>query len=201
MTTRTLLAGSLLAIAVSAMPASAQSPAASDNAPVAARQGFFVGGGLGMGSAGLSCDGCDFGRENGFSGYFRIGGTINPHFRLGFESNGWYKSEDGVDEVVGFWSGVGYYYPSLTNNLWLKGGLGLATAKASDPSDEVKTNGFGLSIGMGYDWAVSRGNFVLVPYAGYLHQVSGKLKYNGSSTGVSMNTSLFQFGLGLGYRH
>jgi hypothetical protein len=188
-------------MAASAMSLSAQSSARQADAPAAARQGFFVGGGFGMGSAGLSCDGCDFGRDNGLSGYFRIGGTINPHVRLGFESNAWVKSEDGVDAVLGFWSGVGYYYPSLTNNLWFKGGLGLATAKMSDPSDELTTNGFGMSVGIGYDWAVSRGSFVLVPYAGYLHQMGGKLKFNGSSTGVSMNSSLFQFGIGLGFRH
>jgi hypothetical protein len=40
-----------------------------------------------------------------------------------------------------------------------------------------------------------------VPYASYHRQLSGNLKYNGTDSGVSPNTNIFQFGFGLGYRH
>lgn len=204
----TMFAISALALAISVTSASAQSmssstgptPARSSEA-VSGRSGFFIGGGLGAGSAGLACDGCGSDRSNGLSGYFRIGGTVNPHIRLGFESNGWLKTENGVDEQVAFWTGALYLYPSLHNNFWLKGGAGLATARETAGSDELKSDGAAVSVGAGYDWAVGGGSFVIVPFAGYLRQLSGKATFDGSDTGVSANANIFQFGLGLGYKH
>lgn len=189
-----------LAFSASSMAAQAASQATA-GAMNESRKGFFVSGGLGYGSAGLDCDGCTSDRENGLSGYFRIGGTIDPHVRLGFESNGWVKSTNGVDTQIAFWTGDIYIYPSVSNNFWLKGGVGLATAKASDDTQDLKSNGVAVSAGVGYDWAVNHGNFVIVPFAGYLRQLSGKVKFNGEDTGVSANADLFQVGIGLGYRH
>src|SRR5262245_9382473 len=85
------------------------------------REGFWIGFGLGAGS--LGCGDCND-RTNGFSGNFKLGGTINPHFLLGAKTNGWYKSEDGVTLSYGNLSAVAYYYPSVTNGFYLKGGLG-----------------------------------------------------------------------------
>ena len=58
------------------------------------RQGFWVGGGMGYGSLGLSCEGCgDIDREGGLSGYAKLGGTLRQNILLGVEMNGWTKSE------------------------------------------------------------------------------------------------------------
>jgi hypothetical protein len=198
----------LIAISVSATMAGAQTmsrnstsaAAAPDGAPTV-RKGFFVSAGAGYGSAGIDCTGCQTNRENSVAGYFRIGGTLNPHLRLGIESDGWAKTVFGVDEQVGFLTGDLYVYPSVSNNFWIKGGAGLAMAKESDSHDELKATGVAVGAGIGYDWNVSGGNFVIVPYASYLRQVSGNIKLNGSDTGVSPNTNLLQIGIGLGYRH
>ena len=56
------------------------------------RKGFWVGFGLGYGW--LHIEGGS-GSEGGFSGNFSIGGTISQNVLLGFQSNGWYKSESG----------------------------------------------------------------------------------------------------------
>jgi hypothetical protein len=198
----TVLGGLVAACALltlgAATPAAAQSarPAAA-----ASRSGFFIGGGLGAGSAGASCDGCTSDRSTGLSGYFHLGGTVNPHLRLGFETNGWVKSESGINEQLGFASGVAYVYPSVSNNLWLKGGMGYAHYKASDDVDELTTGGLGLSVGVGYDWMPSRSNFAVIPYVNYLHQASGNAAVNGADTGLSAHANLLQFGVGLGYRH
>jgi hypothetical protein len=189
-----VIAVSALTSSLSAQMATRKGPAGPD------RSGFFISGGLGAGSAGMSCDGCTVDRSTGLSGYFRVGGTLNPHVRLGFESNGWVHSEQGVDENVGFYSGVGYFYPSLSNNLWLKAGAGVAHSKADDGVDELTTTGLGLSTGIGYDWSPN-GKFAIVPYVNYLHQVSGEANFNGTGTGVSAHSNLFQFGVGFGYRH
>ena len=41
-------------------------------------------------------------------------------------------------------------------------------------------------------------SYQIVPYASYHRQLSGNLKLNGSDSGVSPNTNIFQFGFGLG---
>src|SRR3569832_1139207 len=104
---------------------------------------MYVGGAIGYGSAGISCDGCSSDRENGLAGYFRIGGTVNPHLRLGIESDGWAKTIQGVDEQIGFLTADAYVYPSISNNFWVKGGFGLAMSKESDDTDELKATGTG----------------------------------------------------------
>ena len=198
---------SALALVLSVSTAPAQSiaeNAASSSAPApgVVRSGFFVGGGLGLGSAQLNCGpGCGSNSANGLSGNFHIGGTINPHFRVGLETNGWVHSENGVDSQVGFFTGAVYLYPSVHNNLWLKGGVGYALAKATDNVDELKADGVGLSAAIGYDWAVTQSNFVIVPYAGYLRLMNGSSKFDGTDLGVNSSVELFQFGIGLGFRH
>lgn len=196
---------SLGILALFAASASAQSSAptttSSSSGPTAVRSGFFIEVGLAYGSAGIRCDGCSSDRESGPSGDIHLGGTINPHLRIGVESNGWAKTVNGVDEQFGVLSGVLYVYPSATNNFWVKGGAGYAVAKESDNFDEIKAEGVGISVGLGYDWAVGGGNFVIVPYAGYLRQLSGNVKLDGSDTGVAAHADLLQVGVGFGYKH
>jgi outer membrane protein with beta-barrel domain len=205
---RSLLLAGTFAVAAPASIAGAQSMNRMSNsvAPVPAatqnvRKGMYVGGAIGYGSAGISCTGCSSDRENGLAGYFRIGGTVNPHLRLGIESDGWMKTVQGVDEQIGFLTADAYLYPSVSNNLWIKGGFGLAMSKESDATDEMKATGTGVAAGIGYDWAPGGGSFAIVPYASYHRQLSGNMKFNGEDTGVSPNTNVFQVGFGIGYRH
>jgi hypothetical protein len=203
---RALWLASILAVALSPMISNAQSTSSASQTPASSttpsvRQGFFISGGLGYGSAGIDCDGCSKDRENGPVAYIRLGGTINPHLRIGVESDGWAKTISGVDEQIGFLTADLYVYPSVSSNFWIKGGVGIATAKESDNSDEVKANGVGVAVGIGYDLNVGGGNFVIVPFAGYLRQLSGTIKFDGADSGVSANTNILQFGVGLGYRH
>lgn len=203
---RAMCLAGLIAITISSAKATAQSASAAaptsaaDGAPPV-RKGFFIGGGFGYGSAGIDCDGCSTDRESGPVAYIRLGGTINPHLRIGVESNGWAKTEFGVDEQIGFLTADLYVYPSVSNNFWIKGGVGLATGKESNDFDEAKATGVGIAAGIGYDWNVGGGNFVFVPFATYLRQLSGKIKADGVDTGISANTDVFEIGLGLGFRH
>ena len=130
------------------------------------RDGFWIGFGLGAGS--LGCDGCGGARESAFSGNFKLGGTINPHFLLGAETNGWYKSEGGATVSYGNLSAVGYYYPSATSGFYLKGGLGWArvTLDAGGLGSDSDMGG-GAVLGLGYDARVRR-NFSLTPYVNFM---------------------------------
>ena len=59
----------------------------------AARDGFFIGFGLGGGSFG--CSDCGS-RESGFAGHLKLGGTVSPQLLLGAESSAWTKEEGGA---------------------------------------------------------------------------------------------------------
>lgn len=148
------------------------------------RDGFFIGFGLGWGS--LGCSECDGEREAGYSGYLKLGGTVSEKLLLGFESNGWYKDENGVTLSQGNLSGVAYLYPEPASGFFLKGGLGWSTLdlSISGLGSETET-GFGFTAGLGYDARVGS-NFSLTPYANLVV---------GSFDGVS--TNVLQAGLGL----
>lgn len=158
--------------------------------------GFWFGIGLGAGSAGASCEVCDNDRSTGLSGNFRMGGTVSQQLLVGGEINGWTKSENGVDERIGFLSAVAYYYPMLANGLFLKGGLGYAWTEVADNVDQLKSNGLGAQAGIGYDMRLRRG-FSLTPYVTYLRAFSAEGKFNGQSLGENLNPNIVQFGLGL----
>ncbi len=149
------------------------------------RQGFWIGGGMGYGSMGLSCDGClEFEREGGFSGYLKLGGTLRPNVLLGVETNGWTKSEGGATVSMGNLSGAAYWYPAPASGFFVKGGLGYSVLDA-DGIVESRESGFGLLAGLGYDVRVGR-NLSLTPVANW---------FRGGFDGGS--TNVLQFGLGL----
>ena len=159
------------------------------------RQGFGISFGFGTGSAGASCDFCSSERDNGLSGYLRLGGHLNPSLFLGAETNGWVHSEDGVDQTLGFLTGVAQWYPNVSTGLYLKGGLGFANYTATDDVDDITGNALAMNFGLGYDFRVGS-NFSLTPYANYLISTKGELKVNDVSSNVNMSTNVFQIGLG-----
>jgi len=121
------------------------------------RKGFWIGFGLGYGW--LHIEGAD-GSEGGFSGNFSLGGTISQHVLLGFQSNGWYKSESGIGIGFGTSTAAIHYYPSKTGGLFLTGGLGLGYFSVESFDTEV---GFGMVIGGGWDLRVGR-NISISPF-------------------------------------
>jgi len=167
------------------------------------RDGFTIGFGVGLGSAGISCSGCTTDRENAGSGYLRIGGAVRPNLILAGELEGWDKSFDDqgtTDHVtIGFVTGTALWYPEATGGFYVKGGLGVGSIEdeVKDPTFTVKleSSGLAISFGLGYDYRVGK-NFSLTPYASYVSTVGAKAKVNGSSTGEKLNANLFQVGLG-----
>lgn len=159
------------------------------------REGFGISFGLGTGSAGAECDGCSSDRENGLSGYLRLGGYVRPHVFLAFESTGWTFSQDGIDETLGFYMGVVQWYPNPDRGLFLKGGVGLSRYLATDGFDDVTGSGLGLSLGLGYDIRVGK-NFSLTPYANFLSSTKSELEVNDVSSGLNVSANLLQIGLG-----
>ena len=147
------------------------------------RQGFWIGAGMGYGSMGISCDGCgSIDREGAPSGYLKLGATLRPNILLGVETNGWTKSEAGARLTMGNISGAVYWYPMVTNGLFVKGGAGYSML---DSNIGDGTSGFGVLGGVGYDVRVSR-NLSITPVANW---------FRGSFSGGSAN--VLQLGLGV----
>jgi hypothetical protein len=145
------------------------------------RQGFWIGGGLGYGS--LGCEGCD--RVGAPSGYLKLGGTLRENILLGVETNGWTKSELGTRLTMGNVSGAVYWYPMVTNGLFVKAGAGYSVLNASSDVSSGSESGFGLLGGVGYDVRVGR-NLSITPVANW---------FRGSFDGGSAN--VLQIGLGV----
>ena len=148
-----------------------------------------------MGSAGIDCDECEDDRETGLTGYLRLGGYLRPNLFLGGETNGWLKSEDGVDSRISHISAVGLWYPQPATGFFLKTGLGFSLMSADDDIDELSSSGMGLTLGGGYDWRTGA-NFAVTPFVNYLRSFSGSADFNGVDAG-DLDTNLFQFGIGV----
>jgi hypothetical protein len=160
------------------------------------REGFWIGAGLGAGSLGFGGDATNSDRQTGLSGYLRLGATLSPHFLLGAETNGWTHGEAGVTTTAGVVSAVGYFYPSVTGGLYIKGGVGVLAVSDNAPSLQGKAAGLAAQLGMGYDIRVAR-NVSLTPYANYIASSGAELKIDGSGTDANINPSIFQLGLGV----
>ncbi len=160
------------------------------------RDGFWIGVGMGAGSLGFSGDATTSDRSSALSGYFKLGATISPKFLLGAETNGWTKSEGDVTMRAGALSAVGYFYPSATGGLYLKGGLGVLAISDNAPIQQGSAAGMAASLGLGYDFRVAQ-NISLSPYANYITSTGAELKVDGAASGADINPNIFQIGLGV----
>lgn len=182
-----LLALALTAAAPATIAAQGQHPQT--------RQGFGISFGVGTGSAGATCNDCSSERDNGLSGYLRLGGYLRPNLFLAGETHGWVYSEDGVDSQLGFYTATAQWYPNVATGLYLKGGLGLATYAVTDGTDDLNASAGAVVVGAGYDFRLGP-NFSLTPYLNYLRSMEGEIKFNDISTGLNISANVFQVGLG-----
>jgi len=131
---------------------------------------WFVGLGLGGGTAGMSGTGVSSDRKTAPSASIRVGYDMTSMLSLGIQSNGWRKSEtvNGSDETSTFsvTSATLFYHPPGVNGLELRGGVGLGTgdlsAKVNGTTNSTSKTGFGFNLGAGYGFPVGR-NFAIGP--------------------------------------
>ena len=188
MARRVALALGALALIATAAPLSAQK--------AQERQGFNISFGIGGGSAGLSCDGCDgLDRESSTAMYLNIGGTVRPNLVVGGEISGWTKSEDGADGTISSLLATAHYYPIAQQGLYVGAGLGMTRLSFDDGTGEMTNTGLGFQLGAGYDIRVAR-NFSLTPYAQWVKGMKAEVEVDGTSTGTKVGADVWQFGLG-----
>jgi hypothetical protein len=191
----------LTAVALLSAPLAAQSRAAvgpSSNG----RDGYSLSLGLGGGSSGVTCAGCATDRENGASGYLRIGKGMTPTLMMGLELNGWNKTENNVTGRNTMLSAITQWYPSVSNGFFAKAGAGMGRMtiedKSSTPSDKLQSTGFGYQLGMGFDMSIAR-RWSLTPYVNYLATAGAKAELNGVNTNEKLDGNYVQYGLGLSW--
>ena len=195
----------MAAVALMASPLALQaqrSARAAAPAPMNDRAGYSLSLGLGGGSSGISCVGCGTDRENGASGYLRIGKGMSPSVMMGLELNGWNKTEDNVVGRSGMLNAIAQWYPSMTNGFFLKGGAGMGRTtiedKSTTPSDKLQSTGFGYQVGTGFDMSIGR-RWSITPYVNYLATAGGKASFNGVSSDEKFDSNYVQYGLGLSW--
>lgn len=94
----------------------------------------------------------------------RLGGTVNPNLRLGAELTGWgdrhydARVQDNITDYLGGLMLVGQFYPSRRAGFFLKGGLGVTRSgeDVAGPGGDLHEDGFGYTVGAGYDIKLSR---------------------------------------------
>lgn len=177
----------------------AAAPAVVPAAPLAAqeppsRSGLTIAFGLGGGTRGLECDGCEVDRESGMTAFLFVGGTLGPRLTLGGELNGWGKTTDDVEQSVASAMAVVHFYPVARRGLFVSGGAGLTSMAVDDGASEFRTEGFGIQLGAGWDFRVGSGHSI-TSYVQWVQGVGGDGEENGTDIGDA-NPDYLQFGLG-----
>lgn len=123
------------------------------------RRGFMIGGNLGGGSAAVSVTGAGLSassqREAGVAGNFRFGWGVSPYLTLGFESNGWTKSQNGATVNFGVGAFTATYYPNPAQGFYMRAGVGGGTQRMTVTENNVSAvateSGVGFTGGVGYE--------------------------------------------------
>jgi len=151
-------------------------------------QGLWFRGGVGYGSAHVSCDSCRSGRHlDGYTVQLGIGGAKSPELHLGAVLEVWEHSLDGGETLSAMTMGTAslYYYPGYRRRFFLEGGVGLSDYRVVKGLHEgflfenadatpVSGTGLGFTVGLGYDVRLGR-EFAIVPRVAYAHGDVGTL--------------------------
>lgn len=149
-----------------------------DVSPSSDRRGFWLEGAIGWGEESYRCTPqiCGAGVPVGYTDALgkptlsiRLGGTVNPHLRLGGEVTTWWNSYSDFDDIGEFdvtetlteVMAIARVYPVRDLGLYVKGGAGLGVTTASvEFGDTDSETGFATTLGAGYEIKVSRQLFI-----------------------------------------
>jgi hypothetical protein len=159
------------------------------------RDGFWIGFGLGYGSANVSCDNCNSGpRLGGFTGLLKLGGSPSRDLLIGASLNGWSRQYGATTETMGNVTASLFYYPVTTSGFFLTGGLGFS-GYSLDTSPKVSGSGWGFTAGAGYDFRVGR-NVSLTPVVNLIYGQLGDFAVPGG-TARGWKQNVIDVGLGV----
>jgi hypothetical protein len=187
----------LAALLVLAAPLDAQRPTS--------HPGLWIGAGVGLGWARVSCRICGANRGHSLSATAQIGGRLSNSVLIGGEIEGWFRNSNAsqnrpADELLLAYGAVVYWYPSPRYPYFLRAGLGLVTYRIDDGTDRLTSSALGPKLGIGYELHVA-GHLSLVPYLNMLVGSTGaEVKFNGSQLLDQASIGLLQFGIGIAHR-
>ena len=171
--------------------------AAQDAVPL---DGFWIGGGVGIGFGGVSCGVCSASRDDALSASVRIGTALGSRMLVGFEANGWSRSDEEFDFRLGALSAVIFFYPSAraSGTWYIKTGIG-AVAYQVSAVDEVPitARGAGGQVEIGRSVGIGS-RLVLAPFVNFIGSVGANLRSDNEVL-TSASITLLQFGVGLTY--
>jgi hypothetical protein len=129
-----------------------------DVSPPHDRRGFWLEGGMGWGFESYKFGSDDYtaSLDKPTVG-LRLGGTVNPNFRLGGEVTAWwysYQDVDGYDvtEYLTEVMAIARFYPAKSAGLFFKGGAGIGiTGVDGEFVDGTSETGFATVLGAGYE--------------------------------------------------
>jgi len=166
------------------------------------REGFWIGFGLGYGSALATCDDCgNGGREGGPAFFLKLGGTVNQRVLLGGEFNLWSKKPEG--ESLNFYNGsfTITFYPWASSAFFIKGGAGLSIVDM-DVFEGTKLvtvdlgDGFGAIAGIGYDLRIRR-NMSITPVCNFYLGWPGDLKVGLETVARNWKFNVLELSVGI----
>ena len=161
------------------------------------RDGFWIGFGLGYGSANITCDNCGRGpRTDGITGFVKLGGTPSRNLLVGGAINTWFHSNSSATEALTSLTASLYLYPAARSGFFVTGGLGFSNYHVnSTPSFDG--TGWGFTAGAGYDIRFGR-DVSLTPVVNYVYGAVGDVNQSGVgryATGWTQN--VVELGLGV----
>jgi hypothetical protein len=181
---------------------------AASSAAAQAHTGFYISAG-----GGYASNKADFNSEaetpnqsgDGVSYYANLGWKLSSKLAIGVEWN-YAKTGCGIcsggEKITStFYTAALAWFPG-GNSLFVKVNLGYGGNSIDGDFQGVSQNASAAGIGVGFDWGVGKGGFIVKPFANYFTQLS-KGTYGGALSGenVQSSASIFQIGLGIGFKH
>lgn len=134
------------------------------------RSGFWGGVDVGAGRVERSAGGFEDRSTNVYLG-FKAGYVVHPQALVGVELSGWnQEATDRLDDTKG--EGlmqlfvIGRLYPMRDSNLFAKIGGGWARQWKNGPAGETAADGWGTTLGVGYDIPLG-GGWAVTPFLNY----------------------------------
>ena len=167
------------------------------------REGVTATIGLGIGSAGVSCDACESARETAPTVMLRVGGAYAPDLILGVELNAWSKSEvvdatgDEARVRIATINALAQWYPQLDGGFYVQAGVGVGTVRSELVDDLTgtttsTTTAFGYQVGAGWDVRVTP-RISVTPFATFFGTAAGKVR----NSDDKLDGNVGQIGVGL----
>jgi len=161
------------------------------------RDGFWIGFGLGYGSASVSCDNCNsVSSQGGVTAFLKLGGAPSRNLLLGGAVNAWSHDDGNATETMTNVTASLYLYPEVRSGFFLTGGLGFSNYHINS-SPSWDGTGWGFTTGAGYDIRVGR-DISLTPVVNYVWGGVGDVNQSGAGTVFTgWKQNALDFGLGV----